>query len=72
LGHFCRSALRLSSSGYANIRSDLALIDILADVRRRSGIRTPKIHITGFSGGAQFAHRFAFYHADVVGSLAGY
>jgi poly(3-hydroxybutyrate) depolymerase len=50
------------------IRSDLALIDILADVRRRSGIRTRKIHITGFSGGAQFAHRFAFYHADMVAS----
>ncbi|MDO7837157.1 hypothetical protein Q4610_19100 [Sphingobium sp. HBC34] len=50
------------------IRSDLALIDILSDVRRRSGIRTSKIHITGFSGGAQFAHRFAFYHADLVAS----
>lgn len=50
------------------IRSDLALIDILADVRRRSGIRTQKIHLTGFSGGAQFAHRFALYHADLVAS----
>jgi len=57
--------LRDSRTG---IRADLALVDILADVRQQSGIRTPKIHITGFSGGAQFAHRFAFYHADLVAS----
>lgn len=50
------------------IRSDLALIDILDDVRQRSGVRTRKIHMTGFSGGAQFAHRFAFYHAGIVAS----
>lgn len=50
------------------VRSDLALIDILADMRRQSGVETPRIHISGFSGGAQFAHRFAFYHADLVAS----
>lgn len=54
--------------GRTGTRADLALLDILADVRRRSGIRTRKIHLTGFSGGAQFAHRFAFRHADLVAS----
>ena len=49
-------------------RADLALIDMLADVRRRFGLTSAKIHLTGFSGGAQFAHRFAFYHADMVAS----
>lgn len=50
----------------SGVRADLALIDILADVRRQTGIATPRIHITGFSGGAQFAHRFALYHANLV------
>lgn len=49
-------------------RADLALIDMLADVRRRYGLTFAKIHLTGFSGGAQFAHRFALYHADLVAS----
>lgn len=48
------------------IRSDLALIDILAAVRRETGVETPTFHLTGFSGGAQFAHRFAIFHADRV------
>lgn len=52
----------------SGVRADLALIDMLADVRRQTGIATPRIHITGFSGGAQFAHRFALYHADQVAS----
>ena len=49
-------------------RADLALIDIMADVRRRTGLETRRVHITGFSGGAQFAHRFALYHADLIAS----
>ncbi len=47
-------------------RSDLALLDILNDVSRRFGIATGRIALFGFSGGAQFAHRFALLHAKRV------
>jgi len=47
-------------------RADLALIDMLADLRHRYGLTFGKIYLTGFSGGAQFAHRFALYHANLV------
>lgn len=47
-------------------RSDLALLDILGDAARRFGLATGQIAIFGFSGGAQFAHRFALFHADRV------
>lgn len=48
------------------IRSDLALIDIIEDVSREFGLTNRRFILIGFSGGAQFAHRFAFYHADRV------
>ena len=47
-------------------RSDLALLDILDDVASRFGLATGRIALFGFSGGAQFAHRFALLHADRV------
>lgn len=47
-------------------RADLALIDIVTDVRSLAGVTEASFFLTGFSGGAQFAHRFALYHADRV------
>ncbi|HEX4847916.1 MAG TPA: alpha/beta hydrolase [Novosphingobium sp.] len=47
-------------------RSDLALLDILDDAARRHGLANGRIALFGFSGGAQFAHRFAMLHADRV------
>lgn len=47
-------------------RSDMALIDILDDFQDISQINCQKIYLSGFSGGAQFAHRFAMKHADRV------
>lgn len=47
-------------------RADLALIDMLDDVARRFGVDTSRIYLSGFSGGGQFAHRFALFHADRV------
>jgi pimeloyl-ACP methyl ester carboxylesterase len=49
-------------------RADLALLDIVADIRGIAGIAVAPFFLTGFSGGAQFAHRFALYHADQVAS----
>lgn len=47
-------------------RADLALIDIVEHVAQEFELVTRKFVMIGFSGGAQFAHRFAFYHADRV------
>lgn len=48
------------------LRSDLALCDILADAAQRFGLNTDKIALFGFSGGAQFAHRFSLLHPTRV------
>lgn len=48
------------------LRSDLALCDILGDAARRFGLETNRIALFGFSGGAQFAHRFSLMHPHRV------
>lgn len=50
------------------VRSDLALLDILDAARRLSHGDHSKILLFGFSGGAQFAHRFALAHPGRVAS----
>ncbi|ANP45703.1 hypothetical protein ATE48_07115 [Candidatus Viadribacter manganicus] len=49
-------------------RADLALFDMLHAVGRLSRADTHKILLFGFSGGAQFSHRFVFAHPDRVRS----
>lgn len=49
-------------------QSDLTLLEILDFVSARFGVPTDRIDIFGFSGGAQFAHRFAFLHPGRVRS----
>lgn len=48
----------------SGVRADDALFNILEDVHARWLVPTRKFHIFGFSGGGQFAHRFAFLHPD--------
>lgn len=48
------------------IRSDLALCKVLDDAARRFGLATLSIALFGFSGGAQFAHRFSLIHPNRV------
>lgn len=45
---------------------DEALSDILDDATRRFGFDTAQIDLFGFSGGAQFAHRYAMMHPSQV------
>lgn len=49
-------------------RSDLALEDILHAVRLDMGIDAAPFDIFGFSGGGQFAHRFALLYPQAVRS----
>lgn len=51
-------------------RADLALIEIVEDISEKIGAKPGKFHLFGFSGGAQFAHRFAMIHPNWVASLS--
>ena len=51
-------------------RADLALIRLLNEISRQTDSDTSKIDLFGFSGGAQFAHRFAFAYPQRVRRLA--
>jgi poly(3-hydroxybutyrate) depolymerase len=48
---------------------DEALLAILDEVAQHYSI-APKAFVSGFSGGAQFAHRFAFAHPDSTQAVA--
>lgn len=50
-------------------RADLALIRMLNELSLATGWDTSRIDMFGFSGGAQFAHRFAFAHPQRVRRL---
>ncbi len=67
---------RLGRMGFGP-RADLALIRLLNEVSAKTGWNTAKVDMFGFSGGAQFAHRFAFVHPQrirrlVLGSAGWY
>lgn len=47
-------------------QSDLTLLAILDYVSVQFGVPADRIDIFGFSGGAQFAHRFTFLHPEKV------
>ena len=51
-------------------RADLAFIDIVRDFAAVIGDHPGKFHLFGFSGGAQFAHRFAMMYPDLVATLS--
>ncbi|MFK2825210.1 carbohydrate binding domain-containing protein [Bacillus sp. B190/17] len=50
--------------------SDKKLIDIINDVKARTGSKVSKINLSGYSGGAQFAHRFMMRYPEKVERLA--
>lgn len=51
-------------------RADTALLDIVDAVASSTDCDGEKFHAFGFSGGAQFAHRFAMIHPDRVRSFS--
>jgi pimeloyl-ACP methyl ester carboxylesterase len=54
--------------GSAGLAADTALINLL-DWLAGEGFAAGRIHLFGFSGGAQFAHRFALLHPQRVARL---
>lgn len=58
---------RLSFRG---IRFDQVLLDIVDEVEQRYRVRADRFLLHGFSGGGQFAHRFAYLHAEKLAALS--
>lgn len=55
---------------YRGIRFDLILLNMLEEIRERYGVANGGFMLGGFSGGAQFAHRFAYLHPGHVQALS--
>ena len=58
---------RLSFHG---IRYDEVLLRIVAEVGARYRVDIDHFHLHGFSGGGQFAHRFAYLHAERLAAVS--
>jgi pimeloyl-ACP methyl ester carboxylesterase len=50
-------------------RADLALLALMRELRLCGIWQTPTFELSGFSGGAQFAHRFAMLYPQLVSRL---
>lgn len=51
-------------------RADLALLDLMLSLRVDGVVTSERFDLFGFSGGAQFAHRFAMLHPDRLRRLS--
>jgi pimeloyl-ACP methyl ester carboxylesterase len=55
---------------FHELRYDHVLLDIIAEVGERYRVRTDRFWLQGFSGGGQFAHRFAYLHAERLAAVS--
>ena len=55
---------------YRDIRFDRVLLDMVDEVGQRFRVGTERFLLHGFSGGGQFAHRFAYLHPDRLSALS--
>ncbi|WP_207064017.1 alpha/beta fold hydrolase [Motiliproteus sp. SC1-56] len=54
----------------SGVRADQALNTLLADLTQRTGVDSRQFYLFGFSGGAQFAQRYALLHPERIHRLA--
>ncbi|WP_052488561.1 PHB depolymerase family esterase [Streptomyces sp. 150FB] len=52
------------------IRFDQVFLDIVEEVGRRYKVDTERLYLHGFSGGGQFAHRFAYLYPERLAALS--
>lgn len=52
-------------------KSDQQLIDLFAALKKRFKLH-PRLFVAGFSGGAQYSHRFAIRHPELVAGCAAH
>lgn len=57
---------------YPELWSGKATLEALDKIRARTGIKSDKVLIFGFSAGAHFAHRFALWRPDKVTAFVAY
>ncbi len=55
---------------HQGIRYDAVLLDIVEQIGRRYTVGTERFLLHGFSGGGQFAHRFAYLHPERLAALS--
>ena len=55
---------------FHEIRYDLVLLGMLEEICQRYAVPSQRFMLGGFSGGAQFAHRFAYFHAERLSALS--
>lgn len=55
---------------FHEIRYDLILLGMLDEISQRYAVNAARFMLGGFSGGAQFAHRFAYFHAERLSALS--
>lgn len=55
---------------FRNIRFDLILLEMVAEVGQRYGLQLDRLLLHGFSGGGQFAHRFFYLHPEQLAAVS--
>jgi pimeloyl-ACP methyl ester carboxylesterase len=69
LPHFDTSNWRRYQQAACPSRSDLALLSLIELLIQEGRVSPGRFDLSGFSGGAQFAHRFAWIHPDAANRL---
>ena len=67
--HFCETYWPRYQRASCKRRSDWGLLRLMTALRDEGRVGEGRFDLSGFSGGAQFAHRFAWLYPQLVGSL---
>lgn len=69
LPHFSKTLWPRYQRAACNRRADWALLALMTALRAQGQVADGRFDLSGFSGGAQFAHRFAWLYPDMVDRL---